>query len=98
MADHVLKSIKPKERGFNAKDATDACFRYLTETIVVANCRRPKGISNHVTQCTCMRFLAKPEDEDTAMAVAEYMPLPLHMVKRRTVNLDVIISVTVIPN
>ena len=73
MADHILKSIKPKKKGFNAEHATDECFRYLTETIAVANCRRPKGITNHVTQCTCMRFLAEPEDEDTAMAVAEYM-------------------------
>jgi len=36
MDDHVLKSIKPKAKGHNAEDATDACFRYLTETIAVA--------------------------------------------------------------
>ena len=65
-------AIKPKTKGFNVKEATDACFRYLTDTIAVSNCR-PKRISNQITQCTCMHFLAEPEEEHTAMSVAEYI-------------------------
>jgi hypothetical protein len=73
MADHVLKSIKPKVKGFDEAEATDACLRYITEVIAVSNCRRLRGISKQVTKCTCMRFLANPDEEPKAIAVAEYM-------------------------
>lgn len=73
MADHVLKLIKPNSKGFDEEEAVGSCFNFLRTHIAVSNCRRQRGVSSTLTQCTCMRFLAEEDAEPTAMAVAEYM-------------------------
>ena len=73
MGIHILKTIKPRHKDFDLEEAVGSCFNFIRENIAVSNCRRPRGISTDVTQCTCMRFLADPDYQDTAVAVAEYM-------------------------
>ena len=71
---HILRSIKPKLKGFCAETAHESCLVYVRSVIATQNCHRPKGSSHPLaTTCTCLRGLASNESLNKASDVARYM-------------------------
>ena len=71
---HILRSIKPKLKGFCAETAHESCLVYVRSVIATQNCHRPNGSSYPLaTTCTCLRGLASNKSLNKASDIARYM-------------------------
>ena len=70
---HILRHIKPNQKGFNSDEAVERCLRYITEMVASQNCQRPPGEGKRHTACNCMKYLGEEEKIDIARDVARFM-------------------------
>ena len=73
MKDHILKTVKPKAKDFNAVDAVEEILDWIVKTLAPQKCRQPTGSSQLVTNCRCLGFLELEDNERKALHVAEYL-------------------------
>ena len=69
MDQHVLKSIKVKEKGFNVNAAVERCSTWLITTLASRNCFRLSD--KRPSKCKCLDFLN--HKEAITKAAAMYM-------------------------
>ena len=73
MPQHVLRTIKPKDKNFNAADAVSEVYDWIRNDFATKNCRRPSGSNQNFTNCSCLHFLADENNSRQGMYLAEYL-------------------------
>ena len=51
MKDHILKTVKPHAKDFNAADTVNEIYDWVANTLAPQQCRQPSGSSQLVTNC-----------------------------------------------
>ena len=73
MKNHILQTINPKEKDFNAADAVDQCYHWIVNVFAPLKCRAPAGTNERITKCACIGFLQDDQHSRKAMQVAGYL-------------------------
>ena len=73
MKDHILKTVKPHAKDFNAADTVNEIYDWVVNTLAPQQCRQPSGSSQLVTNCNCLGFLHLERHERKALYIAEYL-------------------------
>ena len=67
---HVLRTIKPKEKDFDSAEAIALCQEWLKAE---AQKKCYNRNSKYETQCECLKFIDNEEYADVAESVSTYM-------------------------